>query len=196
MYQSDRGSYRKHETLASMFWHSCLGKLVILAGIIGVLAFIASLTRPSERYMREQMYDNIRQCIESPDSIQTDAIDDAVANFTYIFTSAGPVENKALMARFNQYNRIEYFEHSTYSSLHIFNNFRPEGVRCAIGIFGIVIPTINFNDLLLRTGPVRRDYDSELKRKRQEQADSIDEIVDNAVEMFFKDPELPNVLED
>ena len=139
--------------------------------------------------MREQMYDNIRQCIESPDSIQTDAIDDAVANFTYIFTSAGPVENKALMDRFNQYNRIEYFEHATYSSLRIFNNFRPEGVRCAIGIFGIVIPTINFNDLLLRTGPVRRDYEKEINRRRQEQADSIDDIVDEAVEMFFRDPE-------
>jgi hypothetical protein len=35
-----------------------------------------------------------------------------------------------------------------------------EGVRCAIGVFGIVIPTANFNDFLLRVGPMRKEYNT------------------------------------
>ena len=41
--------------------------------------------------------------------------------------------------------------------MRVFNNFHIDGIRCAIGIFGIVIPTINFNDLLLRDGPIQTD---------------------------------------
>jgi hypothetical protein len=108
--------------------------------------------------MKEEMIDNVRQCIESPDSIHTDWIDDAVANVGYIFTEAGPNVNKDMLDNFNKYNRMVYYNHGIYSSMRIYNNFHVEGIRCGIGIFGMIIPTINFNDLLLRVGPVRRDY--------------------------------------
>ena len=162
MYQNDRGSYRTQESLFTMFYHTCLGKLIILGAILGVLAFIAHLTRPSEQKMRAEMLDNIRQCIESPDSIHTDAIDDAVANLGYIFTSADSVVDVALLNKFKKYNRLEYYDRWLYSSMHVYNNFHLEGLRCGIGIFGIVIPTINFNDLLLREGPVRNEYNQPL----------------------------------
>ena len=158
MYQSDRGSYRTHENLFSMFYHTCLGKLVILAAILGVLAVIAHLTRPSEQKMRAEMLDNIRQCIESPDSLHTDAIDDAVANLGYIFTNADSVVDVALLNNFKKYNRLEFYDRWLYTSMHVFNNFHSDGIRCGVGIFGLVIPTVNFNDLLLRVGPVRKDY--------------------------------------
>ena len=162
MYQSDRGSYRTQQSVWSMFFHSCMGRITILALVMGVLSIIAILTRPSEEYMRTEMIDNIRQCIESPDSIHTDWIDDAVANIGYIFTEAGPNVDKELLLNFNKYNRMEYFDHTLYSSMRIINNFRPEGIRAGIGVFGIVIPTVNFNDLLLRVGPVRKDYNHPL----------------------------------
>ncbi len=159
MYQNDRGAYRTKESLFSMFYHTCMGKLVILAAILGCVGLVAHLTRPSEKKMRAEMIDNIRQCIEKPDSIYTDAIDDVVANVGYIFTSADSVVDKELMDNFNKHNRLEYYKRTFYSSMHVYNNFHTEGLRCGIGIFGIVIPTLNFNDLLLRVGPVRRDYD-------------------------------------
>ena len=92
--------------------------------------------------MREEMIDDIRQCIERPDSIQTDRIDDAIANVGYIFTEADSTVNVELLNNFKRNNRLVYYNHS----------------RCGIGIFGLVIPTINFNDLLLREGPMRDDY--------------------------------------
>ena len=158
MYQSDRGSYRTQESLVSLFFHSCMGKFVILLVVLALLALIAFLTRPSEQRMREEMTDNIRQCIESPDSIHTDWIDDAVANVGYVFTEAGPEVNKKLLDNFNKHNQMVYYDRGLYSSLHVYNNFHPEGIRCGLGVFGIVIPTVNFNDLLLREGPVRKDY--------------------------------------
>ena len=57
-----------------------------------------------------------------------------------------------------KYNRLEYYDHTLFSTIRLYNNYRIEGVRCAVGIFGMVIPTANFNDFLLRVGPVRKDY--------------------------------------
>ena len=41
MQQTDRGSYKTEESVVKMFYHSCLGKLVILGGIVGVLLLLA-----------------------------------------------------------------------------------------------------------------------------------------------------------
>jgi hypothetical protein len=158
MYQSDRGGYRKKESVFGMFWHSCLGKIIVTGTVLVILMVIAYVTCPSEKYMREEMIDDIRQCIERPDSIQTDWIDDAIANVGYIFTEADSTVNVELLNNFKRNNRLVYYNHSLFSTMYVYNNFRIDGIRCGIGIFGLVIPTINFNDLLLREGPMRDDY--------------------------------------
>ena len=187
MYQNDRGLYRKQESLFYMFYHTCLGKFVILAAILGVLGFIANITRPSEKKMRAEMTDNIRQCLESSDSIHhNDWIDDAVDNVGYIFTEAGKEVNQELMDNFNRYNRLEYYKRTFYSSMHVYNNFHIEGIRCGIGIFGIVIPTVNFNDLLLRVGPVRKDYNQKLINNDEED-EGDDEDLDETPDLIFKE---------
>jgi hypothetical protein len=158
MYQNDRGSYRTKESLFTQFYHSCLGKFILAVVTLCILAFVAHITRPSERKMLEKMTDNVRQCIEKPDSIRTDWIDDAVANVGYIFTEAGPNVDKESWENFNKYNRMVYYDRWLYSSIRIFNNFNPEGIRSGVGLFGVVIPMVNFNDLLLRVGPVYKEY--------------------------------------
>jgi len=157
MYHSDRGDYRTKESFFGMLWNSCLGKILILLVILGIPAVIAMLTRPSEEQMRAEMMDNIRQCLERTDSIDSDAMDDAINNLTYIFTEADTVVNTELLANFKRYNHLEYYDHKLYSSMRVYNNFHIDGIRCGIGIFGIVIPTVNFNDLLLRDGPIQTD---------------------------------------
>ena len=157
MYQTDRGNYRKQESVAHAFSHSCLGRLIILAVIIGGLLIVAYFTKPDEQTMREEMTDNIAQCIEANDSIQGDWIDDAVNNVGYIFTHADSTDTE-LMRAFNKYNRLEYHDHTFFATMRIHNNFRPEGNRCGIGIFNMVIPTVNFNDFLLRVGPIHKGY--------------------------------------
>ncbi|MBQ9672698.1 MAG: hypothetical protein IJV34_07590 [Prevotella sp.] len=159
MYQADRGDYRTKETVWGMFYHSCLGKIIILGVLMGILTVIAYATCPSEQYMRDEMTDNIRQCIEKNDSSQMDQIDSFLANIGYIFTTADSVVDKELMNTFYRHNRLEVYNHGAYITMYVFNNLNAEGIRCGIGIFGVVIPTIDFNDLLLRVEPVRREYE-------------------------------------
>ena len=105
------------------------------------------------------MDDNIRQCIEANDSIKTDWIDDAVNNIGYIFTEADSIPDQELIDNFNKYNKLEYYKHTFYATTLLHNNYKPEGIRAGVGIFGIVIPTVNFNDFLFRLGPMHRGYD-------------------------------------
>ena len=37
MDQSNRGNFHKQETATEAFYHSCLGKLIIVAGVLGVI---------------------------------------------------------------------------------------------------------------------------------------------------------------
>ena len=159
MQQTDRGSYRTKESLAQEFYHTCLGKLIILAGFIGVLLVIAYFTVPDEENMMAEMNDNIRQCIEANDSIKTDWIDDAVNNVGYIFTHADSIPKQEIIDNFEKYNKLEYYRHTFYATTLLHNNFNPEGIRVGIGIFGIVIPTVNFNDFLFKIGPMHKGYD-------------------------------------
>ena len=164
MEQTNRGSYRTQESMAQQFYHSCLGKLIILAGIIGVLLFIAHLTVPDEETMMAEMNDNIRQCIEANDSIKTDGIDDAVNNITYIFTHADSIPNQEIIDNFERYNKLEYYRHTFFATTLLHNHFKPEGIRVGIGIFGVVIPTVNFNDFLFKIGPMHKGYDQKIQR--------------------------------
>ncbi|MBR1688078.1 MAG: hypothetical protein IJ710_06030 [Prevotella sp.] len=162
MYQPDRGTYKKQSFL-QMFYHSCLGKFIILLAFIVLLLVVAHVTVPSEEKMRTEMADDIRECIQENDSIQGDKLDDAVGNFFRIFTTADTTANdRELLDAFYKYNRIEIFRHGLYATARIHNNYRPEGTRVGFGIFGIVIPTVNFNDLLMRVGPLRKDYNQRL----------------------------------
>jgi hypothetical protein len=157
MYQADRGDYRTKESIFSLFFHSCMGRILIVGIIIGILSGIACLTRPSEEVMTAEMVDDIRQCINRSDSVNSDKLDNMVANFGYIFSSADTVVDVESWKNFKRYNRLQYFDHGTYATMLVFNNYNVEGTRCGIGIFGIVIPTVNFIDLLLRDGPIQTD---------------------------------------
>jgi len=162
MQQTNRGNYRTKETLAQQFWHRCFGKLTIFAGINAVLLVIGNMTIPDEETMMAEMDDNIRQCIEANDSIKNDWIDDAVNNIGYIFTTADSIPNQEIIDNFNACNKLEYYRHSFYATTLLHNNFKPEGIRVGIGIFGVVIPTVNFNDFLFRLGPMHRGYDQKV----------------------------------
>jgi len=163
MYQSDRGNYKKEESIMHMATHSCLGKIVILAIVLVVLLILASLTKPSVQTMQDEMMDNIVQCIQDNDSIKTDKIDDAIHNVGYIFTRADSVVDLSVIEAFHKYNRLESYKHTFFSTSYIYNNIKPEGVRVGVGVLGFVIPTVNYTDLLLRTGPMHKGYNTKIK---------------------------------
>ena len=159
MDQSNYGGYRKQETPLQAFYHSCLGKIIILAGILVVLFIIAIMTKPTRDEMEKEMVDNILQCIEANDSIRGDKIDDHVNNFAYVFSKADTSKiNKDLRTSLNKNNRLETYNHTGFRTAYIFNNVHPEGVRIGYGLFGIVYPTITYEDLLLNVGPMQKKY--------------------------------------
>ena len=165
MDQTGRANYRTNESLGKMFLHSCLGKLTILAGIIIILLIIAFLTKPSEQEMRDEMNDNIMQCMEMNDSIRGDQIDDFVHNIGFIFTTADSTKvGLEWREAFDKYNHVEIYRHTFFTTAYVYNNILTEGARVGIGAFGVVVPTMNFNDFLLRVGPMHKGYDQKLIR--------------------------------
>ena len=162
MEQFNPNTYKKQST-AQQFTGSCLGKIIICAAILIVLLIIAAITRPSDSYMRGQMEDNIMECIEASDSIESDIIDDYVGNLGRVFTHADSMEvNKELWETYKKLNKLEIYPHTFLKTARIVNNIHPEGVRVGVGIFGIVIPTVKYSDLLMNTGAVRGDYNKKL----------------------------------
>ena len=155
MQQFNPNTYKK-QSAVQQFSHSCLGRIVLLAVVCFVLFLVALFTRPSDSMMLWQTEDNIHECLQSSDSIASDAIDDYVGNIGRLFTHADTAKtNKEQLATYKKLNKINIYPHSFFKTAHIINNVHPEGVRVGIGIFGIVIPTVKYSDLLMNTGAVR-----------------------------------------
>lgn len=159
MQQTDRGNYRTRETATQKFLHSCLGQLIIAGAVLAAVLVVAHMTVPDEETAMLEMDDNIRQCIEANDSLKTDWIDDAVNNVGYIFTTADSITNREIIDNFVDYNTLSYHRYPFHSTVLIHNNFKPDGIRIGIGIFGVVIPTVTFNDFLFKIGPMHKGYD-------------------------------------
>ena len=158
MNQTDRGSYRTKETLAKQFTHSCLGQIIIIAVVLGFIMLITNITRPSDETMMEEMTDNVLQCIEERDSLHNDWTDLVVANARYMFTTSDSTEESQMMKLFYKYgNRLEYHTHAFYKTVSLYNNFTPAGKRCGIGLLGMVIPMLDYNDMILNEMVMKTD---------------------------------------
>ncbi|MBQ7419383.1 MAG: hypothetical protein IJV17_01430 [Prevotella sp.] len=156
MQQDARNSYRTKQSLPQEFYHSCLGKIIILLIFIVILLVIAIMTVPTNEKMEREMMDNIRECIQQNDSIKGDGIDDAVANFSRIFTEADTTFNdKEAMEAFHKYNKLEIYRHTFYSTARLRNNLSAEGIRVGIGIYNIVIPTVKYSDIILFVSTIK-----------------------------------------
>lgn len=161
MKQSDRGTYQK-DSVMQQFYRSCLGKVIILAVVSSLLLLIARLTVPGKEYMLGETTDNIRQCIEANINIPADKIDNVVNNMVATFTHADSLEAEESMKDFWKYNTIEVYEHFFFTTSYVHNNYLPGGKRAGIGVFGLVISTVDYSDLLLRVAPVRKEYNQRI----------------------------------
>ena len=159
MDQTSTGGFKKKESPFQAFYHSCLGKLAILGGILILLFIVALMTKPTQEEMEMEMVDNILQCIQANDSIQGDDIDDQVNNLNNMFSKADTAKiHKDLLKSLKKNNRLEIYNHSFFRTAYILNNIHPEGVRVGVGMFGVVYPTVIYKDLLLNVGPMQKNY--------------------------------------
>ena len=159
MDQTSTGGFKQNESPIQAFYHSCLGKIAILGGILVLLFIVGLMTKPTQEEMEMEMIDNILQCIQANDSIQGDDIDDQVNNLNSVFTKADTAKiNKELLASLKNNNRLEIYNHSFFRTAYILNNITPQGVRVGVGMFGVVYPTVTYKDLLLNVGPMQKKY--------------------------------------
>ena len=159
MDQTSNGSFKQNESPLQAFYHSCLGKLAILIGILILLFIVGIMTKPTQEEMEMEMVDNILQCIQANDSIQGDDIDDQVNNLNNVFSRADTAKiHKDLLKSLKNNNRLEIYNHSFFRTAYILNNIYPQGVRVGVGMFGIVYPTVLYKDLLLNVGPMQKNY--------------------------------------
>ena len=159
MDQTSNGNFKKNESPIQAFYHSCLGKIAILIGILILLFIVAIMTKPTQEEMEMEMVDNILQCIQANDSIQGDDIDDQVNNMNSVFSRADTAKiNKELLTSLKKNNKLEIYNHSSFLTAYIINNIHPAGVRVGIGMFSVVYPTVLYKDLLLNVGPMQKKY--------------------------------------
>ena len=159
MDQTSNGNFKKNESPIQAFYHSCLGKIAILIGILILLFIVAIMTKPTQEEMEMEMVDNILQCIQANDSIQGDDIDDQVNNMNSVFSRADTAKiNKELLTSLKKNNKLEIYNHSFFRTSYIINNIHPAGVRVGIGMFSVVYPTVLYKDLLLNVGPMQKKY--------------------------------------
>lgn len=162
MYQQDRG-YRTNEPIRKAFMHSCLGKIVILGIFLLIALCVAYFTTPTEKEMLVEMDDNIIECLQANDSIKGDPIDDYVNNLGSIFTVSDSTQiSEEVMKAYRMYNKLEAYRHTFYATARLVNNMHPEGVRVGVGVFGLIIPTVIYKDILLDVGPVHKGYNQKI----------------------------------
>lgn len=165
MYQADNTNYRTNESFIQEFTRSCLGRIIIATVIILAALLMAYFTAPRESDMDEEMNDNLMQCLEVNDGVKGDVVDDYVHNLTFIFTTADTtVIDRDKLETYEKHNRLESYRHTFYSTSYIYNNMHPEGTRVGVGIFGIIIPTVFYEDILLDVGPVHKGYEQKLNQ--------------------------------
>lgn len=160
MQQTDRGQYKK-QSFIDLFLRSCLGKIIIIAAITGIVLLAASTTVPSKAKMEQKLTDDIGQCIVECQGNAADVSDDFVRNAKSAFTSCDSIPEKE-METFWKHNRIEIYDHTFFATAHLFNNAIPNGKRAAIGVFGVVIPMLKYNDFIMRMAPLRKDYNQRI----------------------------------
>ena len=158
MYRLD--NFKQKESVGQAFYHSCLGKLIILAGIILILLILAIITKPSKE--DDGVRDHRRHPGVHREQRQHQGRQDRrlhQSNIGHIFTKADTTQiNKDLFEGLKKYNRIEIHDHTFFRTAYIHNNVHPEGVRVAWGAYGLVFPTVTYGDLLLYVGTMHGGY--------------------------------------
>jgi hypothetical protein len=160
--QSHKSEYHK-ETLAAEIKKSCLAKVIMLVAVMLLLMLSAKLTIPSDEQMMYGTLDGVCQCIQDSHGVPGDKSDDIVRNgIATVSHETDSAKKDTILADFKKFNRVEIYHHTFFSTAYIISNFNSRGARAAVGIFGLVIPTVNFNDFVLRNGPIRKEYNQRI----------------------------------
>lgn len=126
-----------------------IAALAVSVLIIGLFLLVASGRVPDEYQHRKSIYEEVVSCAK-------DQKED-------IFTLIGipelyqlvskdikaEAERECLIARFDNYNKLEYVPGMFWSRARIVNWIHPEGKTVSFGILGVVFPAMDWGDIAL-----------------------------------------------
>ena len=131
--------------------------LVAIVAIVFVVGLIAKWTVPDEEQHLENIREEVIECVD-------DKVDESLgfvgATLLSPFTSMAMKTDYVqsfLLDRFNQSNQIEYIRGTFWSKTRIVNRIHPEGETISFGIFGMVFPSFDWDDIALLTDAESRD---------------------------------------
>ena len=163
MYQAENTNFKTNQSFTQEFTRSCLGRIIIAGVILLVALIVAYFTAPKEADMNLEMTDNIMQCLEANSETKGDVVDDVVHDLAFIFTTADTTMiPQDMLKTYYAHNRLESYRHTFFSTTYIHNNMHPEGTRVGVGVFGLIIPTVLYKDILLDVGPIHKGYEQKL----------------------------------
>ena len=162
MEQFNRDVY-KRETLFQQFYRSCLGKIIILTVVLAVLYVGGVMSVPSDETMRQATDAHVQQCIQDNQNTKNDNLDEFFCNISRTFgTVDTTLTNKESYQAFKSYNQLDVYRHASFATAYLRSNLHPQGIRVGVGIFGIVVSTVRYCDLVLDLGPARGNYNEKL----------------------------------
>lgn len=172
---TDNDKYQ-NEGFFNQLMHSCAGRLIIVGAVIGIILLIAAFTIPSEETMTKKVNRAIAICLTENNN--ADKLDEAFRNATMIFDdeSDSTKVDRVLMNFVNKYNKVKVEKHTFSAEAVIYNAQFPTGKSIAIGLFGMVIPTINNGDLLKDFGVMRKEIGQKILELRLESGPTVPEL--------------------
>ncbi len=182
---NNQDSFKKHDSVWTTFHKSCLGRIIICVVVILFLMLLSVMLRPSEEKTVLETRDNIHQLILDNDTTKQDDVDNTLASIGYMFSSADSVPTDTVMRTFYHLNKLEYRQHAFYTEVILSNTIHVMGKRCSMGLWGLVIPLVEYEDLLLNADVMRGEYNQKLI-----------EAPKGGEEYFGSDPNLDQIYED
>lgn len=126
-----------------------IASLIVPVLIIGMFLLVASIMVPDAKQHRKSIYEEVISCAENQKDDIFNLLGVPEARQLVSEDHKAEVERKCLFVRFEQYNKLEYVPGTFWSEVHIVNHIYPKGKKISFGIFGMIFPSMDWDDIAL-----------------------------------------------
>jgi hypothetical protein len=115
---------------------------------IAAVLFVAHITVPSQEKHTSAIMEDVRSCVRDKAEDSGNAVIPGLGSLASLFLSNSLTDDVVDKA-FNDNNKIEYDKSLFWSCAKIVNASHPSGTTVSFGIFGFVIPSVDWEDIRL-----------------------------------------------
>jgi hypothetical protein len=121
--------------------------LTVVLPIAAVL-YIAHVTVPSEEKHTSAIMEDVRSCVRDEAESAGNAVISGLGSLASLFLSSSLTDD-VINKSFDNNNKIVYEKSLFWSTAKIVNASHPSGTTVSFGIFGFVIPSVDWEDIRL-----------------------------------------------